>query len=71
MTVSLEIHGRNGNTGEPSGLFRSIEKVVLWGGSDVVKGKESPDETEIMKNFRIFYQLTNTINKIVYNFVEF
>ena len=31
MTVSLEIHGRNGNTGEPSGLFRSIEKVVLWG----------------------------------------
>ena len=35
------------------------------------RGTESPDKTKIMKNFRIFYQLTNTINKIVYNFVEF
>lgn len=41
MTVILEIHGRNGNAGEPLGLFRSIEIVVLWG-SDVVKGDGIP-----------------------------
>lgn len=58
MTVSLEIHGRNGNTGEPLGLFRSIEIVVLSGGAMSSRGTESPDETEILYDHTKKYQVT-------------
>lgn len=57
MTVILEIHGRNGNTGELLGLFRSIEIFVLWG-SDSSRGTESPDETEILYDHTKKYQVT-------------